>query len=110
MSAQHKELADGRWNQMPFIEQMANIGSEVERALNWRAKNNSVYSEKAFSRALELMDLTLDVASTFSRYKEVARVRELFVNYFCGENDFRSTYSSWKKYFPHFAYAARRGR
>ena len=38
MSQQHKELAAGRWQQMPFIEQMANIGSEVERALKDRGR------------------------------------------------------------------------
>ncbi len=30
----HKELASGRWAQLSFVEQMGNIGSEVERALN----------------------------------------------------------------------------
>ena len=33
MSYQHKDLAAGRWGQMSLSEQMANIGSEVERAL-----------------------------------------------------------------------------
>ncbi len=41
---------------------MSNIGSEVERALNWQAKGNLAYSQKVFGRALELLDLTLDGA------------------------------------------------
>ncbi len=57
---QHKQLASGGWQRFSFIEQMANIGSEVERALNWRAKKNAAYAQKAFERALELIDLTLD--------------------------------------------------
>ena len=32
MSIKHKELAAGRWNQLSFLEQMANIGSEVSKA------------------------------------------------------------------------------
>ncbi len=108
MSAQHKDLAAGRWGQMLFVEQMANIGSEVERALNWRMKSNIPYSERASERALELMDLTLEAATTFSRRREVARIREAFVDYFFGSNDFKSTDTSWKKYFYHFTYAARR--
>jgi hypothetical protein len=40
MSYQHKDLAAGRWKRLSFVEQMANIGSEVERALRWRAKKN----------------------------------------------------------------------
>ncbi len=108
MSLQHKDLASGRWNQLSFLEQMANIGSEVERALSWRAKRNAAYSQKAFERALELMDLTLNAASGASRLKELARVREAVVDYFAGANQFESTESSWKRYFLPFTYAARR--
>ena len=66
MSYQHKDLAAGRWGQLSFIEQMANIGSEVERALNWRIKKNTDYAQKAFERALELIDLTLDKDTNLS--------------------------------------------
>lgn len=59
MNYQHKQLAQGRWYQLSFVEQMANIGSEVERALNWKAKDNILYCQQAFERVLELLDLTL---------------------------------------------------
>lgn len=108
MSCQHKDLASGRWNSMPFLEQMANIGSEVERALNWQAKRNDMYSRKAIERALELIDLSLDGITTPSRLKELARVREAVVDFFMGTNQFRSTDASWRAYFLPFAYAARR--
>lgn len=108
MSRQHKDLASGRWNSMPFLEQMANIGSEVERALNWQAKRNDMYSRKAIERALELIDLSLDGITTPSRLKELARVREAVVDFFMGTNQFRSTDASWRAYFLPFAYAARR--
>ncbi len=110
MNYRHQSLAAGRWNQMMFVEQMANIGSEVERALNGRAKKNEGSSQKAFERALELMDLTLGSASGFARLKELARVREALVDYFFGTNQFRSTEESWRKYFLHFNFAARRNR
>ncbi len=108
MSGQHKALAAGRWDQLSFLEQMANIGSEVERALSWRAKDNAAYSRQAFERALELMDLTLGGITSLPRLKEISRVREALVDYFFGTNQFMSTESSWKKYFSHFTYAARR--
>ena len=108
MSYEHKQLAAGRWNQLSFLEQMANIGSEVERALNWQAKNNSIYRQKASDRALELTDLTLEAAATFPRRKELARLREALLDYFFGENQFKSTEASWRRYFFHFTYAARR--
>lgn len=108
MSFQHKDLSQGRWNQLPFIEQMANIGSEVERALNWQAKKNPDYSQKAYERALELIDLTLDSVKGFSRLKEITRLREAIVDFFSGTNQFKSTEALWRSYFLPFTYAARR--
>ena len=108
MSVQHQNLAQGRWQQLSFVEQMANIGSEVERALNWRAKNNEDYCQKAFERALELIDLTLGSLKEFPRLKELARVRESLVDYFFGTNEFISTESSLRKYFSCFTLAARK--
>ena len=107
MNPQHKDLSDGRWSKLPFMEQMANIGSEVERALNWQAKHNADYTQKAYERALELVDLTLDCSMSFARLKELARVREAIVDYFYGTNQFMSTESSWRRYFSSFTYAVR---
>jgi len=106
----HKELADGRWRKLSFLEQMANVGSEVGRALNWQKKGNSASCRKAYERSLELIDLTLENAATFPRLKELSRLREAVADYFSGENTFKSTESSLRKYFDNFAYAARKDR
>ena len=108
MNYQHRDLAAGRWKEMPLIERMANVGGEVERALRWREKNNADYSRQAFERALELIDLSLEYSNKPSHLKEIARLREALVDYFCGTNEFGSTESSWRKYFSCFTYAARR--
>ncbi len=55
----HKDLSDGRWQEFSFAEQMANVGSEVERAIKWKNKNKPERSQLAFFRALELMDFTI---------------------------------------------------
>ena len=107
MAYQHKDLASGRWGRLTFLEQMANIGSEVERALNWKAKNNAAYTQKAFERALELLDLTLDSVKGAARLKELLRVREAIADYFVGSNQFNSTEASWRRYFLPFAYSVR---
>lgn len=93
---------------MLFLEQMANIGSEVERALNWRTKKNTDYAQKAFERALELIDLTLDNQRNYAHLKEIARMREAIVDYFFGVNQFMSSEGSWRSYFLPFTYASRR--
>ncbi len=108
MSYQHKDLAAGRWSQLSFLEQMANIGSEIERALNWRIKKNADYTQKAFERALELIDLTIDNDKNYAHLKEITRMREAVVDYFFGVNQFMSSESSWRNYFLPFAYASRR--
>jgi hypothetical protein len=110
MTVHHRELASGRWRQLTFVEQMANIGSEVERCLNWRDRKNAEYSEKAFVRALELIDLTLDANRQGPRLREVARVREVFADFYDGPNFFNSTSEQWRKYFFAFGCAARRNR
>ena len=110
MSYQHKELAAGRWKELSFLEQMANIGSEVERAVSWKEKGNPDYGRQAFYRALELMELTLDDEKNRKRLKELARVKELFIDWFAFDNIYHSSASSWRGYFYPFNFAARRLR
>lgn len=108
MNIQHKELAGSRWEKMSFCEQMANVGSEVSRALNWRKKGNIDFSNKAINRALELLDFTIAPIRKYSRLKELFRVKECLVDFFYGSNEFSSSEVLWRKYFDHFNYAARK--
>ena len=107
MNIQHKELASGRWFQLSFVEQMANIGSEVERAIKWRQKNNKEYSQMAFERVLELLDLTIADKKMIKRLKELTRLREVLADYFAFDNTYNSSDQQWQKYFLAFNYAAR---
>ncbi|MBD3426730.1 MAG: hypothetical protein GF409_05820 [Candidatus Omnitrophica bacterium] len=108
MSVQHKELSSGRWAKMSLAEQLANVGSEVSRALNWQKKGKKDLSQRAFNRALELLDMTIAPIKKYSRLKELFRVREAMVDFFCGTNQFSSSELLWRKYFDHFAYLARK--
>ena len=110
MSIQHKELSKGRWQQLSFPEQMANIGSEISRALNWQKKGKKEFCQKSVVRAIELLDLSLGSAKSFPKIKELARLREAIVDYFYGSNQFASSEILWRKYFDHFNYVARKGR
>jgi hypothetical protein len=103
----HKDLTLERWEKFSFCEQMANIGSEVFRAMSWRQKNRE-YSQLALERALELLDLTLEgVTNSGSRLKELTRLRETLVDYFLFDNAYGSNDKSWETYFGTFNYAAR---
>jgi len=59
MIFQHKELSRDKWFRLSFLEQMANIGSEVDRALSWKTRNLD-YSKGLMNRAIELLYLTID--------------------------------------------------
>lgn len=104
---QHEDLAKGRWAKMSLAEQMANIGSEISRAIHWRNKNNVEYSHNAVNRALGLINLSIDSVTLKSHLKEFTRLREAINDYFYGDNEFSSSDLLWQKYFDHFNYAAR---
>lgn len=103
----HKDL-EKRWSSFSFLEQMANIGSEVERTINWKNKNDEEYSRLAFERALELMDFTMSDPKNRKRLKEVARVREFFADYFQCGNNYSFDDKFFKDYFSYFAIALNR--
>jgi len=106
MSIIHKDLQH-RWKDLSFAEQMANVGSEVERALNWKEKGNEEYCKLAFFRALELLGFTIAEAKGYPKLKELCRTREALIDYFCFDNVYGSTAKSWRNYFYCFTYQAR---
>jgi hypothetical protein len=106
MNYQHEDLAAGKWKKLSFFEQMANVGSEVERTILWREKNKE-YSQKAAERMLELMDLTVEDEKNRSKLREIMRVRETLADYFFFDNEYSSTDKGWRNYFYAFNWAAR---
>jgi hypothetical protein len=107
---QHRELAAGRWWSLPVTEQLGNVGSEISRAARWASRNPET-ARAALYRALDLLDLTLADPrhrTTPARLREIARAREVVVDFFDGPNQYRSTAQSLQQYFDAFALAARR--
>ncbi len=107
MNIQHKSLANGRWAKMTFAEQMANIGSEVSRAIKWKNKNKIEYSHKSINRAHELLWLTIESVTIKSHLRELTRTREAINDYFYGDNEYGTTDMIWENYFNHFNIKAR---
>jgi len=106
--AYHSNLSLERWQKFSLIEQLANIGAEVSRALSWKKKGEPGKSERALARGLELFDLTIMDQRWRYRLKEILRTREIVCDYFFGDNEFQSTPETIDKYFLQFATAARR--
>jgi len=103
MNYKHKSLSEGRWCEFTFFEQMANIGSEVERAILWRDKNKE-YSLKAIERALELIEFTIKDPKNKKKLREILRLKEVLIDYFYFDNKFKSSDELWRKYFYPFMY------
>jgi hypothetical protein len=97
---------ENRWSSFSIIEQMANIGAEVGRAINWKKKNNNEMSTNALYRALELIDLTAKDKKNRNSLKEILRVREALVDFIVGTNIYSTTSEQWEKYFFHFNLAS----
>jgi len=93
---QHKSLSEGRWTELSFSQQMANVGSEVSRTKNWLIKGNQQQAERAFDRCLELIYLTIKFANRPAIYREICRFREFFCNAYL-EKDIKEL-----EYFDHY--------
>lgn len=102
---QHSKSLEETWKKLTIVEQLANIGAEVGRTQNWQDKGNLEYKNNAFYRSLELIDLTLKQQYRPGLLKELARLRELLVDFFMGDNQYGSTKKQWQKYFYSFNYA-----
>jgi hypothetical protein len=105
----HRGLTREQWFNRSIFDQMANIGSEVLRAISWRERN-AEYSRQALYRALELLDLTVEDRKNTDRLKELLRARELLVDFFLYENIYHSSDEQWQRYFYAFNLAANLSR
>ncbi len=102
----HTGLED-RWHEFTTAEQMANVGAEVGRTIKWRSKGKEEMSINALYRALELLDLTIKDKKNSNSLKEILRVREALVDFFLGQNTYKSSNEIWEKYFHFFNLMAR---
>lgn len=105
----HAGLAEGGWGKYSLVEQLGNIGSEVNRALRFRGSPERF--EAAIIRALELFDLTLGDFRWRSRLKEIARAREVFCDAaFEDGRLYKSSLEDVDRYLYQYAFAARINR
>jgi hypothetical protein len=102
----HQSLAGDRWFKFSLFEQLGNVGSDIERAIQWRNKGDLEASKAAFYRALELLNFTILDPKHRKRLRELARVREALIDYFLCDNEYNSTDKQWQDYFFDYAYAA----
>ena len=100
-----------RWLTFTLMEQLAHVGSEVERAIRAHDGDNRGRFEGALTRALELFDLTVaDERWRGPKRREILRAREEFCRLFFDPNVPSDSARGLRRYFLAFATAARRGQ
>jgi hypothetical protein len=106
----HPGLGD-RWSTFSVLEQLANVGSEVERTIRAHAAGNTSRFDSALARALELFDLTAaDARWRGPRRREILRAREEFCRLFFAETPDGESIPGLQRYFLYAAVAANRQR
>ena len=104
----HESLAAGRWRTLSLMEQLGNVGSEVDRAIRAHVQGRQDRFDGALSRALELFDLTAsDPRWKLHQRREILRAREQFCRVFFDETAEPDLGAYLSKYFLQFAVAAR---
>lgn len=101
--------AAARWHHFSLVEQMAHVGSEVNRAILAHAAAHSARFDSALARALDLFDLTAnDPRWRGVRCREILRAREEFCRLFFDDDVPKDSAAGLQRYFLAFAVAARR--
>lgn len=82
---QHSSLENGRWAELTFPQQMANIGSESFRIYKALESGKESRAESGFARIQELIDLTIQYgrqkdspAARAPMLRELCRFREMY--------------------------------
>jgi hypothetical protein len=103
--------ATERWLKLTLVEQLANVGSEVERAIRAKHEGRVTRFDNALARALELFDLTAaDDRWRGPRRREILRAREEFCRLFFSDDVPPGSAAGLQRYFLAFATVARRRR
>jgi len=103
MTITSKNLDVARWQKLSLSKQLANIGSEVSRALGLKEKGDKENTEKSLFRVLELIDLTISDQRWEGRRNEIFRLREVVCDIIFGNNIYKTDPKSLKGYFLFFA-------
>ena len=86
----HKNLTQERWNTFSINQQLANVRTDISRAIRWKNKGNLEYSQQALEPALELLNLTIQDKKYKGRgaFRELLRTREVLKDYFLDDNQY----------------------
>lgn len=93
-----------RWQKLSLSEQLANIGSEVNRVIYWKERKDRKNALAAAKRSLELLDFTIENQRKSHKSGELLRLREVLCDYFYDLSNYTISPKMLKDYFLPFAF------
>lgn len=91
-----------KWFGMSVEDQISNVGSEVNRALNWQARGNEIRAVNFCKKAKELLQLSIEDPKNRNRIGEFFNCICELDDYFSGENLYETTPEMMRKYYDAF--------
>lgn len=91
-----------RWFEMGIGEQISNVGSEVNRAIKYKNKNEEDKKRRFYEKAVELLELTCRDPKNQYRTGELRFCIEELTDYFVGANQYNTTDEMLMKYYDAF--------
>lgn len=79
---QHPDLTPEKWGTFPFFKQILMVACELQRSRHWLEHGDLDEVKQCYERALELLDLTIELASGPTLLCELLRFRELLATEF----------------------------
>ena len=90
------------WFKMPVETQLANIGSEVNRAIQWKRRGNETRAVNFCNKAIEFLNLIKEDPKNIHRRGELDFCIEELKDFFLGDNIWGTTDETLIKYYDAF--------
>ncbi len=78
----HKTLTPNKWQKFSIKQRELMIANELNRAKNWIEKKDPEEVNNCYERALELLDLTVEITKSGNRLREYLRLREMMAKFY----------------------------
>lgn len=90
------------WYSMPVNVQLANVGSEVGRAISWKKRGNEQRMRSFCNKAIEFLEIMKTDKKNIDRVRELDFCIEELKDYFMGQNIYETTDEILMKYYDAF--------
>lgn len=110
MTSEIKTSFKNRWEALSLSGQLANIGSEMNRALHFQELKDEESRKNSLIRIFDLISLSLADPKWKSHLKELTRLKEVASAMFVKHNDYFVSVKTIRDYFLAFALAARKNK